>query len=454
MAYVTGQGFEMGLRLGETYARQKKEKAYQEERARALAEAQAQDRAQLEGVQLQIGNMKQAAGLPEVGPLTTEQTPQAMYFDRLSKVVAGMSPAHRERFVNEEQERQRGLAMERAQKKVAAGVAERRARGAYNFVDETEPNPEIDAKLDALTEALDSGQISPVAAAELEAKLLEAVRKENERRHLQKRGTALLEGEISKARASSNSVLSGQLETLAAAWGTQELDFDDLTDRLFEIQTGRQTARAAGPSLFEVKQEALKLWQAYEQGPPTEEGLQKYIRMLTQGPAPMDAEPFNPERGAAREMGGMFGAGKVPRGTAESSGQPAASPAKGKASGQKPQRKAAKTDPKLQDAYQRGAEQLAARQAPAKGKGDKAPAKGSQGGLPPRPWAKLEKGEQQQATKDLEAAAARGADLRVVLRAIGITDPENLPGPLKKRLIELAKKAARGTGLDGPLRGH
>lgn len=440
MPYVEGKWGRIGLELGEAQGRYQREKAYQAEKARAMAEAQQQLEAGSQADQMRISDLEgeaaaQAPGaLPagQEGPFSVEEQRVHERFARIRKVAENMAPEHRERWIGEEQQRLKTAALTRARKKVAEGIQDRYQRGGFNLLDETEPNPAIDARVEQLMQGLDSDQIDPLKAAEVEAGILETVRKENERRLARKRGTAMIEQQLQKAVDSGNTDLAGRLETLHAMWGTGELEADDLVDKMFEAQYGRKTARASAPDAFAVRKEAMRLWEVYNPGtPPTEEGLKQYIDMLR----PPEARPSTKAEleGALRDVGTAY------KGVAKAQGDLA-----GGARGAGVPRE---TSPS-QTFTPRPQKTERQEQAEAKAKRGKAPNSGradAVGGRPPRPWAKLMPKERKQAETDLVAVATKGGDLRAALKGIGITDPDSLPDALKQKLLALVKKAGGPT---------
>ena len=181
----------------------------------------------------------------------------------------------------------------RARKKVAEGIQDRYQRGGFNLLDETETNPAIEARVEQLMQALDSDQVDPLKAAEVEAQILEGVRRENERRLERRRGTAIIEDRMAKAVGSGNRDVAQRLESIHAMWGTGELEMDDMVVRIFEAENGRKTERAAAPNPFEIRKEALRLWETYNPGvPTTEEGLRPYLDMLSPPQAGPQATPL------------------------------------------------------------------------------------------------------------------------------------------------------------------
>lgn len=417
MPYVQGQGFQMGLRLAEAQAQYEREQAYMADRVKAERQAQADS----EAAGLQLDRIQQDAlaaapgALPTgaAGPVSPQVDAIQRQFARVRDVALRMSPENRGRFIEEQKAAMRERVVDQARQKVAEGLQDRVARGGFNFLDEKEPNPAIDARIQQLAQALDSKQIDPLQASELEAKILEAVRAENERRLEHRRGTAMVEQELKRAVDSGNVSLAADLESLSAAWGTRELKIDDLVDKVFEAKYGRKTARAAGPTEFDLRKEAVQLWTTYEKGPPTEEGLRRYMDLLS--PPGRAGQPIGRQAVLDAVSGNAGGRGAEGlTGAAPPTAPPqAASPA------------------------------LAEQQGPPEA-----------GGLPPRPWSKLKPDERAAAEKEMLATAAKGGDLGKLLKAIGITDPDALPASLKKRLLQLAKKASVGTAFDGPLRGH
>lgn len=392
------------------------------------------------GAELDFAEQDAAASAPgalqagQEGPYSTEEQRVHERFARIRSVASKMAPEHRERWLGEEQQRLKTAALTRARKKVAEGIQDRYQRGGFNLLDETEPNPAIDARVEQLMQALDSDQIDPIKAAEVEAEILGTVRTENERRLARKRGSAMIEQQLQKAVDSGNTGLASKLETLHAMWGTGELEADDLVDKMFEAQYGRKTARASAPDPFAIRKEALRLWETYNPGvPPTEKGLKPYLEMLqpTVMPTPTKKQVV---AAATSNGGGRSGAPSEPSG-----GATVASVPRGTSPGETltPRPQVTEREEGAKRARERGA-------APNSGRAD------AVGGRPPRPWAKLMPRERKQAEKDLLAVATKGGDIRAALRGIGITEPDTLPDALKKKLLAAAKKAGEPTTVGRP----
>lgn len=370
---------------------------------------------------------QQPGALPEgaQGPYSSEEQRVHERFARVKAVAARLSPQNRQRWLEEERARMQQGALLRARKKVAEGVQDRFQHGGFNFLDETEPNPAIEARVEQLMQALDTDQIDPIKAAETEASILEAVRNENQRRLARRRGTQMIEKELTRAVDSGNPELASRLETLHAMWGTGELQADDLVDRMFEAQNGRKTARASAPNPFDVRKEAMRLWETYEKGPPTEDGLQRYMELL------VPKETAMPGRrevvAAATAVPGARGTEPDPRNvTRGTSGSSSASPA----------RRPGAPEP--------SSGELAAMKGSARARSGRATvAKKAEGGLPPRPWPKLKPAEQKQAEKDLLAVAKKGGDMRAALAGIGISDPDSLPRALVTKLLAAVKATGK-----------
>lgn len=251
-----------------------------EDRRKALADEQAT--AESDRLQLEELKGRELKDLLDQGPPEQSAVQRIQdHFAQVSNMVSRMQPQHREQRLLEERARLQEQAVDRARKQVGEGLQERLRRGAFTFVDENEPDAEVQSRIELLQHALDGKQADPLEVAKQEADLLGVVRKENQRRLGRQRVDANIDRQIGLARDMGNNPLAGQLDQIKAMWDTGELSADDVTDKLFELQTGRKTARAAGPTPFDVRKEALKLWGTYEEGPPTEEGLRKYVLMLT-----------------------------------------------------------------------------------------------------------------------------------------------------------------------------
>jgi hypothetical protein len=422
----------MGLRLGEAQDRHNREKAYQEDRARALLQAQAD--IQADDQLLAAQQQREVAAVPGAvqpgfaGPMQPEvESKQKEIVDRFAyvrDVAKRMSPQHRERYLLEQKAEFQKAATDKARKTIASGIQDRVAQGSYNFLDETEPNPEIDARLEAITTALDDPNSDPLKVADLDAELLKTVREHNKKLLARNRGTAMIDGQLQKAVDSGNSALASSLEELKAMWGTGELDADDLVDKLFEAQYGRKTARASGPTPYQVRQDAIKLWQATAMKPglPSEEELAPYLEMVG-GPPP--AVPLKRADVIKNATGGGAPAPtEVDPGVAKRQGEKIRV---AKTEREEQAGRAAKAQPKAAAAEQR-----------------------PQGGRPPRPWAKLGPKERQQAEKDLLAVARKGGDLRAALFGLGILDPDSLPAALIRKLRQLGKESRQPTTVGRP----
>lgn len=431
MPYVEGKWGRIGLEIGEAQGRYKREQAYQQDRARALAETQAELEVQKRRIDQQEPERAAEAegGLAPgaQGPVSVDEQRVHDRFAILRSVAGKLSPENVDRYLTEEKERMRAGAMTRARKKVAEGIQDRLAHGAFNFLDETEINPAIDARVEMLSQALDSEQTDPLKAAEAEASILEAVRKENESRLSRRRGTAMIEQKLAKAVDSGNTDLAGRYETLHAMWGTGELKPDDLVDKLFEAEYGRKTARAAGPTEFDLRKEAVRLWFEHEKGQPTEEGLQRYMSMLQPGASGFPAPGKKAVVAAITSNGGARGQGAPEGGAA-----PPQAAAVGKDVGNDVGRRAA-TEPTEGDLARFGA-------SAAKRSGRK-----EEGGQGPRAWAKLKPVEQRQAEKDLIGAAKKGVDPAKAIQAAGLLT-------IPRALLERLKAAYKSGG--GPTLGE
>jgi len=428
MPYIEGKWGRIGLELGEAQERYKRDKLYREDKARAMAQTQEDLEASREAGTEMLGQMEQeqaaeAPGALEPGMQGPYSAQEQQVHDRFAiiKSIAGrMSPGNREQYLDEQREFLKTRALGRARKKVAEGVQDRFTRGGFNFLDETEPNEAIAGRVEQLMTLLDSDQVDPLKAAEMEGQILEVVRKENERRLEIQRGDAVIGDRLSKAVASGNRDAAQKLETVRAMWGTRELDFDDLTDRIFEAENGRKTARASQPNAYDVRKEAMRLVMSTGED-PTPENLQKYIDLLT---PPEPRQSFAPLQALTKPIGYSTqfeqrgkkpSQGEVVRGVAQKAaekgrvaagGKPGAAPPKGKA----PAAPAAKADTK----------------------------KATTGGGG-RSWKAVPAGEQKRAVSAIRKAMASGDDLAKLASRLKI-DLESLPEEVIKELVAQAEK--------------
>ena len=409
MPYIESKWGRIGLELGEAQERYRRDKAFREDKAKAMAQAQQDLEAsrELGDVQLQDLEKEEASQVtggapfdPErfQGAYTAEEQRVHERFARTRAVAQNLSPENRARWIEEERVRMQQGAIDRARQKVAEGVQDRYAHGGFNLLDETEPNPAIESRVQQLMEALDSDQIDPIAAAETEAKILEAVRTENQRRLERKRGTAMIEKRLQSAIDGGNPQLAKDYETLHAMWGTGELKADDLVDAMFEAEHGRKTARAAGPTPYDIRKEALRLWQQSPEGqfsktPPTAAQLAPYIELLD--PTPPEQPPTRGQVLTAANTGGAGGT----EGDFQGRGQ--APPSAPVAAGA-PETQGPPLPPKK----------------------------------PGKPWKGLPKAEQTKLEKRLLSVAGRGATLKDLQRILGGIDIESLPKTLQTRLLE------------------
>lgn len=474
MVYVAGRGFKLGLQLGQAREADKREAdkraaQYDEDRLRALdehlqdrarmlaeRERALQEQAQGEMNQLELGQteqdaMQEAGGMPPgmAGPPSPagldSQARIQDYFARVGDVASRMKPENRPQYLLDAKERIKKQVTASARGQVAAGIQDRLAKGSFNFLDEPEPNEAIAQKVEMLLKALDDESVDPIKASELEAQVLEVVRKENERRLAQQRGTEAIDAEVASAKAAGNEGLAQDMETIRAMWGTGELKPDDVIDRIFEAKTGRKTARAsaqAGPKVptpFEVRAAAIKLWQGMHPEAtelPTEAELVDLEQLLvppqpTPGPTSEDVvRAITGSVGSQATVGGET----TPGAPLAGGGAPGAGAAGSLASSAK-------------DAVPPGISMVGRKLSPAERRKFGRPT--VPGGKPAasaqtaqaRPWAKLKPKERTDAETKLLAVAAEAGDLRAALAELGI-DPASVPPALRKRLIDAATKKA------------
>lgn len=358
MAYISPRGFRRGLGLGvqvglagrrerarekELEARQDYEDSVREaalereqEQARAAAEAaeaglQETERREVgrearRGVQEALG---EAGG---VGPLGI--TPRGLArgmagasaleqrFQRIKEVGEKLDPKFRPQFYAEQREAMRQEAYRRARRRVIDQMQDRMATGAYVIEGDNEVSPQIESRVQALVEGLESDQIDPVQASQVETQILQMVQQAGQQRLLKERGNKAIDTELERARESADRQYAESLEFLKTGWNTGQLDYDDLVDRMFEAKHGRRTARAAGPTPQELRVQAIELARDVE-GVVNEETVERFLRLLVgpqqaagQAGGPMSQAMFPPQVMAGGEAGhGWRFAEEVPRGT-------------------------------------------------------------------------------------------------------------------------------------------
>lgn len=319
-------------------------------------------------------------------------------------------------------------ALDRARQRVASDIQDRLQRGGYSFLDEEEPNEAVMARVEQLMQALDSDQIDPLKAAELDAKILDTVKLENERRLEIQRGDQMLEQRLTEARGSGNPALAQRIESIKAMWGTGQLKADDLIDHLFEATYGRKTERAGAANPFQVRKEAMRLWETYETTPPTEEGLQKYIELLSPAPPPEQEPTGLPEaRQKGREAASSFARDRALQGrqAAPQAGHGAQAP---QGEGRRVPRQAGLVGRKPSELQEPSA------QPPARASGSKT-GDGGWGKLTPAKRKSLE----QQLTKILSKPGDPKKSIRRVLSQHGLTA---IPRSLLERLKQVQQQGA------------
>ena len=301
------RAFDRGMRIGEHRRRvaqqEREERRFQEE----LARAQEQEAAAREAVDFRLGDMEDAeverlgdapgpaqlaggagvsAAVPNQGDMARQR------FDRIRRIAARMSPEGAERFAAQEAAKMRQDAMQRASQRVMDNVQDRRSAGGYNLYGDSEVSEEIDNRLQQLVEGMQDGRIGPEEGMAIEQQIAESVMRTNQERLKRERGKKIVEAELGKAVQGGQAAQAESLEMLHALWSSGEMDYDDLEDRLFEIRTGRKTARAAGPTPYDVRQKAISLWnRAHEGEIPTERDLREMEELVNPAPppAPKDA---------------------------------------------------------------------------------------------------------------------------------------------------------------------
>lgn len=409
------QGIRIGL-AGNERRRQAKEDKKRAEYEEALGQAQTQhlDAAQTE--ERQIGT-EEAGGriagqpimlpgpagpVPVPDPRVAAQEGQGLSamerkLHQTRDIASRLSPQHREQFILEQRGRMQQEAMTKARRGVMDGIQDRLATGAYNFEGDTEASPEVESRLQTLVEGLEADRIDPLQAQQVEAQILDAVKKTSQKRLQKQRGNAMVDDELGRAIQAGNGTYSGDLELLKSAWNAGELDFDDLVDRMFEAKHGRKTARSSGPNAMDLREKAIDLAMKAE-GKVDEPTVQRYLQLLDPQQAQAPTAPVDPmeqirsrsqqldETIAQAEQGRPQPAPGVPRGTPE----------------------------------------------------QQAPPQEGQGGLPDRKWRQVGKQDRAKVQARLTQAMKGGEDLLKVARSLNF-DLESLPEKIEKALIAAAK---------------
>jgi len=210
-----------------------------------------------------------------MGMAPNPATAETNRFLQISEFASKLPAEHRNRFLAEEGMRLEKAAKKRARMEVMDLTQDRVARGGFNFLDEKEMNPVIQEKLDFVAKLADGDEVDPMDLQASIEEIADIVRGENKERLKIQRGDKRLDDELGRALMGGSISQAEAIEDIKVLWGSRELDFEDLEDRLFEARTGRKTQRAAGPTPYELREQAVKLYLSQQTGGiPTEEELQ------------------------------------------------------------------------------------------------------------------------------------------------------------------------------------